>query len=63
MDFQSLLPELTLEEKVSLLSGRDFHAAAGIDRLGIPPMKVSKSLKSHDCVMTRQGHMLMRPLR
>ncbi|CZR40696.1 uncharacterized protein FPRO_10284 [Fusarium proliferatum ET1] len=44
MDFQSLLPELTLEEKVSLLSGRDFHAAAGIDRLGIPPMKVANSV-------------------
>ncbi|KAF5689289.1 thermostable beta-glucosidase b [Fusarium circinatum] len=44
MDFQSFLPELTLEEKVSLLSGRDFHAAAGIDRLGIPPIKVANSV-------------------
>lgn len=39
-DFKSLLTELTLEEKVTLLSGRDFSTAAGVARVGIPPIKV-----------------------
>ncbi|KAK6844157.1 hypothetical protein PG995_014267 [Apiospora arundinis] len=42
--FASLLPELTLEEKVALLSGRDFSTAAGVDRLGIPPIRVADSV-------------------
>lgn len=45
-DFKSLLPQLTLSEKVTLLSGRDFSNAAGISRLNIPPIKVSNSFKS-----------------
>ncbi|OHW97258.1 thermostable beta-glucosidase b [Colletotrichum incanum] len=43
-DFKSLLPELTLEEKVALLSGRDFSTAAGVPRLNIPPIKVADSI-------------------
>lgn len=40
-DFTALLSELTLEEKVALLSGRDFSTAAGVARLNIPPIRVS----------------------
>ncbi|GKT46123.1 putative beta-glucosidase I [Colletotrichum spaethianum] len=43
-DFRSLLPELSLEEKVALLSGRDFSTAAGVPRLNIPPIKVADSI-------------------
>ncbi|OLN96828.1 putative beta-glucosidase I 2 [Colletotrichum chlorophyti] len=43
-DFTSLLPELTLEEKIALLSGRDFSTAAGVARLEIPPIKVADSI-------------------
>jgi beta-glucosidase len=43
-DFVNLLPQLTLEEKVVLLSGSDFSTAAGVERLGIPPIRVA------DCV-------------
>ncbi|KAL1601774.1 hypothetical protein SLS60_006689 [Paraconiothyrium brasiliense] len=42
--FASLLHELTLEEKVALLSGRDFSTAAGVARLGIPPLRVADSV-------------------
>jgi len=34
------LKELTLEEKIRLLSGDGFVTTAGISRLGIPSMKV-----------------------
>lgn len=47
MDYQSLLPELTLDEKVTLLSGRDFSTAAGVDRLNIPPITVRILLELH----------------
>lgn len=40
MDFRDLLPKLTLEEKITLLSGRDFTTVAGVERLGIPPIRV-----------------------
>lgn len=36
-----LLSKLTLEEKISLLAGKDFWSLASIDRLGIPSLKVS----------------------
>lgn len=39
-NFESLLSQLTLEEKVSLLSGKDFRNIGGVSRLGIPPLKV-----------------------
>lgn len=42
-DFTTLLSELTLEEKITLLSGRDFSTAAGVARLNIPPIRVSLS--------------------
>lgn len=42
--FTDLLAELTLDEKVTLLSGRDFTHAAGVVRLGIPPLRVADSV-------------------
>lgn len=39
-NFTSLLPQLTLEEKVDLLSGTDFVHSSGVSRLNIPPLKV-----------------------
>jgi beta-glucosidase len=36
-----LLAQLTLEEKVALLSGSDMWHAAGVERLDIPPLKVT----------------------
>ncbi|RBQ81833.1 hypothetical protein VDGD_21099 [Verticillium dahliae] len=44
MTFEELLKELTLEKKVTLLSGRDFSTAAGVERLGIPPIRVADSV-------------------
>jgi beta-glucosidase len=41
--FVGLLPELTVEEKVTLLSGHDFSTAAGVARLGIPSIRVADS--------------------
>src|SRR6266568_137642 len=38
---QSLLRELTLEEKVSLLAGASFWYTTAVERLGIPAIKVS----------------------
>ncbi|KAK1480512.1 thermostable beta-glucosidase B [Colletotrichum tamarilloi] len=43
-DFTTLLSELTLEEKITLLSGRDFSTAAGVARLNIPPIRVADSI-------------------
>ncbi len=43
-DYTTLLAELTLEEKVKLLSGKDFSSAGGAERLGIPPIQVGHSL-------------------
>jgi beta-glucosidase len=37
----SLLAALTLEEKVAMLAGSDLWHAAGVERLGIPPLKVT----------------------
>ncbi|KAM0276263.1 hypothetical protein ACHAQH_006938 [Verticillium albo-atrum] len=44
MAFKGLLSELTLQEKVKLLSGRDFSTAAGAERLNIPPIRVADSV-------------------
>ena len=43
-DYTTLLAELTLEEKVKLLSGKDFSSVGGAERLGIPPIQVRRSL-------------------
>ncbi|KAL4867185.1 hypothetical protein BDV12DRAFT_123088 [Aspergillus spectabilis] len=40
-DWKSLLPQLTPEEKCSLLAGADFWRTKAIDRLGIPSLKMS----------------------
>ncbi|KAJ5280891.1 hypothetical protein N7478_006263 [Penicillium angulare] len=42
--FRDQLPFLTLEEKVSILSGVSFTSTAGVKRLGIPALKVSDSI-------------------
>ncbi|KPI39357.1 putative beta-glucosidase I [Cyphellophora attinorum] len=44
VDFVSLLPQLTLEEKCTLLSGKDFSTAEGVTRLGIPHVRVADSV-------------------
>ncbi|KAG7139927.1 Beta-glucosidase like protein [Verticillium longisporum] len=44
MTFKELLEKLTLQEKATLLSGRDFSTAAGVERLGIPPVRVADSV-------------------
>lgn len=41
LDVDSLLEQLTLEEKVSLLAGKDFWHTVPIPRLGIPSVRVS----------------------
>lgn len=40
-DIPSLLAELTLEEKASLLSGSDFWHTQGVERLGVPAVMVT----------------------
>jgi len=40
-DIQALIAEMTLEEKASLCSGRDFWHLKGIERLGIPSIMVT----------------------
>lgn len=42
--YTALLPLLTLEEKVSLLSGASLTSTTGIARLGIPSLNVSDSI-------------------
>lgn len=43
-DFTTLLQDLTLSEKIALLSGKDFSTAAGVPRLNIPPIRVADSV-------------------
>ena len=38
--FAALLSKLTLQEKISLLSGNTFNTTPGVPRLGIPQIKV-----------------------
>jgi beta-glucosidase len=38
---ESLLVEMTVEERMSLLAGRDFWTTLRIERLNIPSIKVS----------------------
>jgi beta-glucosidase len=40
----AVLPQLTLTEKVSLLSGSSFVAASGVPRLGIPAIRIIDSV-------------------
>lgn len=41
MKYQELIGKMTLEEKASLLSGKDFWQTVDIERLGIPSMTLS----------------------
>lgn len=41
LDVEHLLKELTKEEKISLLAGRDTWSTQPIERLGIPSISVS----------------------
>lgn len=41
MDIKKLLQELTIEEKVSLLAGKDMWTLNGVERLGIPSVCVT----------------------
>ena len=38
---EALIDQLTIDEQVSLLAGVDFWHTAGVDRLGIPALRVS----------------------
>jgi hypothetical protein len=40
------LKQLTVEEKVTLLTGRDFSSLAAVPRLNIPPIKVNNKTTS-----------------
>lgn len=40
-DVEHLLKQLTIEEKVQLLAGRDLNSTFPIERLGIPSLKVA----------------------
>jgi beta-glucosidase len=40
-DIPSLISQLTLDEKISLLAGKDFWSTHAVERVGIPSMKVS----------------------
>ncbi|KAH6884220.1 glycoside hydrolase superfamily [Thelonectria olida] len=44
VDFRSHLGSLSLEEKISLLSGRDFRSTPGVPRLSIPPLATADSI-------------------
>lgn len=46
MDMFHQLGALTVEEKVQLLSGANFAMTHGVERLGIPPLKVCRV---HSC--------------
>lgn len=41
MKYKNLIDQMTLEEKVSLMSGKDFWQTVNIDRLGIPSIFLS----------------------
>ena len=38
---EDLLAQMTLEEKVAMTAGSDMWHSTGVERLGIPPFKVS----------------------
>ncbi|KAJ5738042.1 hypothetical protein N7493_001197 [Penicillium malachiteum] len=52
--FVDLLPLLSVEEKVSLLSGATFTTTNGVERLGIPALQVSDSING---VRGSQSHL------
>lgn len=41
LNIEKLLTELTIDEKISLVTGRDFWHTANIDRLQIPSIRMS----------------------
>lgn len=42
-EIKCLLKQMTIEEKVGILSGADFVLMAGVPRLNIPALKVCQS--------------------
>jgi hypothetical protein len=52
MRFAALLSQLTLEEKVTLLSGRKFNTTPEIPRLGIPQIKVCEPVSTNTSLIT-----------
>jgi len=52
--YAALLSELTLEEKISLLSGNTFNTTPSIPRLGIPQIKVRPFEVLGQCSDTHQ---------
>ena len=38
---EKILKELTLDEKIGMIHGAQLFQTAGVERLGIPPMKFS----------------------
>lgn len=40
-DIPALVSQLTFQEKISLLAGKDFWSTHGVDRINVPAMKVS----------------------
>ena len=51
---EEILQKLTLDEKISMIHGAQLFQTAGVERLGIPPLKMSDGPKS-DIAMT-QSH-------
>lgn len=41
MDFQKMISEMTLEEKLGMIHGDNVYDTQGVKRLGIPPFRFS----------------------
>ncbi|MCM1224143.1 MAG: glycoside hydrolase family 3 protein, partial [Lachnospiraceae bacterium] len=41
MEIEKIVEELTLEEKIGMIHGAELFATAGVERLGIPPLRMS----------------------
>jgi hypothetical protein len=46
MKYREIIAKMTLEEKASLMSGKDFWQTQNIDRLGINSMLLADTAKS-----------------
>lgn len=41
MDFQKIISEITLEEKLGMIHGDNVYDTKGVEKLGIPPFRFS----------------------